>query len=176
MQRIFDIKKWVRLEEGQVLSFDITKPRQVRVEVNSPGDSELYYIDANGEVVFLALVRGRDVVEFISDGAFKLSVQGNDCMIYTPDGAKIAHIATDAETFTRIVERRARNPEFERMQYEMMLNINRRLELQKHELERSYRRREVARDKELAAAALSRGADDESAPDGDDGSSDSSAA
>lgn len=173
--RIHDVKKWARLEEGQVIGFTSDKPRQVRIEVNSPGDSELYYVDSAGEVTFLALVRGRQTVEFTTDGAFSLSVQGNDCMVYTPDGDDIAHYALDSESFTRIVERRARNPEFERMQWEMMANINRRLDRQKHELEQSYRRREAARERVPAAEALPGGADDESAQAGDDESSDTPA-
>lgn len=172
VQRIFNVTKWKRLEEGQVITFDNPRPRVVRLDVNSPGDSELYYIDGAGEVSFLALVRGRDIVEFTTDGAFQLSVSGNDCSIYTADGAITAHKAVDAVSFTRIVERRARNPEFERMQWEMMQNINRRLEQQKNELEYTYRRREMARNAELAAAPVAGDSDDEPAQADNAGSSD----
>lgn len=172
VQRIFDVKKWTRLEEGQVLGFKSERPRVLRLDVNSPGDSELFYIDAAGEVVFLALVRGRDTVEFVTDGPFSLSVSGNDCMVYTQDGDETVHTALDSPSFTRIVERRARNPEFEAMQWAMMENINRRLDKQKEDLERVYRRREAARDAQLAAAADAGRSVDEPAPSGDEGPSD----
>lgn len=153
-QRLFDVNKWTLLEEGKVLRYPSAKPREVKLEVNAPGDSELSYVSDSGEVKFLALVRGRDRVEFHTDGRFGLTVQGNDCYIYTVDGIDISTTILDPVIFTRIVERRARNPEFVAMELRMMQNIQRRLDSQKHELVGYYERRERYREQELANARL----------------------
>lgn len=135
VQRIFNVTKWMQLEEGKVCSFSNPRKRIVRVDVNSPGDSELYYVGADHETRFLALVRGRDMIEFTSDGAFSIAVNGNDCWIHTPDGEDISHEVLDPIIFTRIAERRARNPELMAIEARMMQNIFRRMEAMKLEAE-----------------------------------------
>ena len=44
MQRILDVTRWVKLEQGSRYEFSSAKPRRIRLDVNSPGDTLLYYM------------------------------------------------------------------------------------------------------------------------------------
>lgn len=144
MQRLFNIDKWQNLKEGDALAFSNPRPRNVRVEVNAPTKSSLYYVDPEGEVIFLALVEGRDTIEFGSTGAFQLTVEGAPVMVYTADGADISMKPVSHGSFTKIVERRRRNPELEQIAALMQRNMERRLEQQSAELEQLFTRRAAA--------------------------------
>lgn len=141
MQRMFNLDKWERLKEGEGLEFSNPRPRNVRLEVNAPVRTALYVVDPEGEVHFLALVEGRDTVEWGSSGAFQLTVEGADVMVYTADGADIAQRVIAPVIFTKIAERRRRNPELEYIAHQMQLNMERRLEQQAGELEQLFIRR-----------------------------------
>lgn len=135
MQRMYNLDKWTRLDEGEALSFDNPRPRNVRLEVNAPQETALYVADGSGEVHFLALVKGRDTLEFGSSGAFQLTVEGSGLMVYTADGADISHEELGAVSFTKVVERRRRNPELEQLAYMMQQNMERRLAQSEREIE-----------------------------------------
>ena len=64
MQRIHDVKKWKHVAAGGAMNFSDVRERRVRLDVNSSGPATLFYVDGNGETTLLALVHGRDVVEF----------------------------------------------------------------------------------------------------------------
>lgn len=163
MQRIFNVDRWVVIEPGQILDYPSERPRLVRVEVNSPGPACLYLIDANQESYFLAKVDGRDTIEFISPGAFGLTVDSGVCSVYTVDGTSAAHVVEAPVSFTKIVERRRRNPELEYIAAQMSANMQRMLEAQSAEREAVYQRRERERDdraKAAIAAAKSLSSDD----------------
>lgn len=157
MQRIFNVDKWTVVEPGHRLDFPGERARQVRLECNSQDVSNLYLIDAEGEVFFLARVCGRDTIEFVSGGKFSISVADGPCSIYTVDGTTCGYTVEAPESFTRIVERRVRNPEQEYMMNMMMRNMEKRLASQAGELREQYDRREREREaRRVAAAAASR--------------------
>lgn len=171
MQRIFNVDKWTSIEVGQVLEFPVERPRLVRLEVNAPDVALLYLLDASGTAMFLARVCGRDTVEFISPGAFSLSVTDGACSVYTVDGT-VGHRTVEApQSFTTIVERRKRNPELDAMMRMMNQNIERRLAQQADELAEQYGRRQRQFDERTremqslkpAAASVSSGAVEASA-------------
>lgn len=182
MQKLTDIQKWQRVEAGKALAFENPEPRRVRLDVNAPGWARLSYADGNGLITFLALVRGRDVIEFKAYGEFSLVVEDNDCWVYTIDGEEIFHSAPDSESFTKLVERRPRNHEVELMNYLMRENMNRIVQEQTLELEKLWDKREraaEARAAKLAAASDDGGPADQSAPaepSGGDGRAQSAAA
>ena len=134
MQRLHNIDKWIFAEGKVAINFELTDPRKVRLDVNVPGEVGLTYCDSNGLEVFLGLVRGRDVVEFTTTGEFAIIPDG-PMWYYTIDGVDASFSIPDAVTLTRIAERRARNLEFEMMQYEMNRNLERRLAEQRDQLE-----------------------------------------
>jgi hypothetical protein len=152
VQRLGSIKKWRLVEIDEVVAFDSPKPRLVRIEVNAPASAELYYIDGDGAVSFLGLVRGRDTIESSSDGKFSLAVQAGDCWVYSVDGDDISTTIIDPIIFTRVVERRRRSPELVEMELSMMANVNKRMEQMQRELSRGVLLRERAVEAQLAAA------------------------
>lgn len=161
MQRIFNVDKWTFIEIGQVLEFPLERPRLVRLEVNAPDVALLYVLDAAGSAKFLARVSGRDTVEFVSPGAFSLSVTDGACAVYTVDGT-VGHRTVEApQSFTTIVERRKRNPELDAMMRMMNHNIERRLAQQAGELQAQFERR--AKDAEARKAAIAASKSDASA-------------
>lgn len=91
----------------------------------APGTEDLSVLssDEGGRAVtFLALVKGRDRLEFSVDGAFDLMVEGGSCNIYTVDSADVATRIVDPVIFTRVANRRQRNPELEWMMYQQRRN------------------------------------------------------
>lgn len=141
MQNIYNVDKWFHLKQGARADFPSVKPRRIRLEVNSPDVTQLFLINDDGEPLFLARVVGRDLIEFHSTGKISLMSDGADCFIYSSDGASIAHVVDAPVSFTKIVERRQRNPELEQMMFQMNYNLNRRLELQREDFELVLRNR-----------------------------------
>lgn len=178
MQRLFNLSKWAVLEEGKAISFNGSKPRLVRLEVNAPGECFLYVsqendarVDSDPEVNFLARVVGRDTVEFhVGGGGFTLMVEGGSCNVYTIDGDDPSFVNLTPTVFTKLVERRARNPEFERMAQIMQLNVERRLAQQRQELHDFFARRSPDPRRVLAEAPrVPEPPPEEPAPDAPDG-------
>lgn len=158
--------------------------RRMRLDVNAPFPARLFYATGDGEITFLGLVEGRDVIEFETHGGtFSVVVEDGDCWVYTIDGEDLSFSIPEAVTFTKLMERRARNPELEMMQYAMKANMRAMMEHQTRELELLLDRREAARKAPAEKPALkgarkpaakepeSEGADgDDADADGDNGS------
>lgn len=149
MQRLFNIDKWQLLEDGKAVNFGNDAPRRIRLDVNAPDAAKLFYADGDGRITFLARVHGRDRIEFACYGAFSLTADGGDIWFDTVDGEDFSFTIPDAVIITKIAERRARNHEFELMQYKMNQNLERRMQEQRDELERLWSRQQAA----AAAAA-----------------------
>lgn len=175
MQRLFNLNKWTLLLEGQQISYANKRPRTVRLLVNAPSKVQLTAITADGEPQFLALVEGTDAIEFVTDGQMGLTVEGGEVWIYTADSDDISLVAVDPVSFTKIMERRARNPEFERLMYLAQRNVERRFEEQAAQLEQLLSRRLAAVKREPAPSVVPASVGTQSSPDGGNGSSDSSA-
>lgn len=153
-QRVFNVEKWVLLDEGQsylLQSDDEEKSRAVHLEVNAPSRVQLWLLDdrtrLGGEVdqLFLAAVDGRDKVEFYVSGTVRLVVEGGPVWIYTIDGEDVSIETEPSETFTRILERRRRSPEVEAIIREMNFNLERRFAQQANDLGRLVSRSEATR-------------------------------
>lgn len=182
MQRMFNIDKWAHLTQGTRMELPSVKARKVRLEVNTPAETQLYLVphgedgEPDGELVFLALVRGRDTIEFHTTGKVSVLSDGADCFVYTADGDDISSTIEAPVIFTKIMERRPRNLELERIAHEMQANMLRNQAAQAAELEALYERRFQAREAQLAADAAARSAALEPAPNGDGEPSDPPAA
>lgn len=138
MQTIYNLDKWFRLDEGAKLLMKGGRARKVVLEVNSPAEAALYVDVAGVDPIFLALVKGRDKVEFYAPGQedFHLMVEGCSVFLYTVDGIDISAVSDGSESFVRIIERKPRNRELELMQYEMRANMQRMLDKQAGEYAR----------------------------------------
>lgn len=137
MQRHFNLENWTELAQGEALAFPGKRPRRVNLAVNSPGET-LLYVDYGDGPVFLARVIGREDIEFAVPGAFDLMADASSCRVFSVDGDNPSIVIPDAVTFTKIAERRPRNPELEHMQYLMMQNVETRLAQQRAEIDAIY--------------------------------------
>lgn len=165
MQRLHNLDKWKELPEGHTANFENTHARRVRLDVNAPFPVRLYAHDGNGETTFLALVSGRDVIEFAASGEVGVTVEGGGVWLHTVDGENLAFEIPQAESFTKLIERRPRNHELELMNYMMNQNIERRLAAQRDELVALWGRREAAQQPPAAKpSAAGDGAGDNAKP------------
>lgn len=174
MQRINNFSKWAKLEEGTRIDFANDKPRIVRLDVNAPDPMKLYILNQDDEAFFLARIVGRDVVEFHVTEAFSLTAEGGEVNLYSVDGDDISFRILDRVSFTKIVERRRRNPELEEMMFMMNKNMDRRLTQQADELARLFTARQSEQLALNAPTGVSRGAGSEPQQDDNGDSSDSS--
>lgn len=76
-------------------------------------------------VTFLGLARGRDRFEFTVDGAFELMAVGGECYVFSADSQRIEARNETPEIFTRLANRRQRNPHMEMMQFQVRRNMER---------------------------------------------------
>lgn len=164
-QRIHNLSKWQVISESEGIRFP-GRPRTVVLDVNCPGERAFYIArhrddiqedverisdkeagrkrpdeigpEDKGAVViaFLGLARGRERFEFGVEGSFDLLVEGGDAFVHTFDGLDTATRIESPEIFTRVANRRKRNPELEMMQYQMRLNQERMMSELRHELDR----------------------------------------
>lgn len=176
VQRLFNIDKWTTLVEGEAYLLPTDeegKLRRVRLEVNAPDPVRLFLIEPDQESVrFLARVDGRDCVEFVASGTLRLVVEGGPIGIYTVDGDDISFEVAAPVIFTKIMERRRRNPDLEYIAAKMNANMERRLAQQADDLRRLLANRETARAALEAASGVHVGARTEPTQDGDSGASD----
>lgn len=147
-----NLSKWRFLREGEGINFDNPRRRLVSLEVNCPDRVAFYVvqdleqIERNPElledvelgrgrqgdpveevkggrgVVFIGTALGRDRFEFNVDGAFELVVHGGNAYVYSADSQEIAAHIVAPIVFTRIANRRQRNPHLEMIEYQMRLN------------------------------------------------------
>lgn len=122
MQRINNMEKWTHVPVGKSISLDGAAGRRVRLDVNAPGEALLWYSDGDGKLTFLAIVKGRDVIEFIAADQCSITADSCDVWCHTFDGEVLAVENADAVKLTKMVTRRPRNHEMELMAYEMRRN------------------------------------------------------
>lgn len=177
MVRIHTPEKWQRLAKGDDLEIAPSPSgglRRVRLEINAPERTKFYLVRETAGPVFLAAVDGMGVIEFTSppEGCRVDALGEDDVWFYTADGDQIAVPRPESPSFVRVANRRARNPELERMMYVMNQNIERRLAGQKAEFEAAVAR--MAEYRQTQAAAEGADAEtgevvNEDAPEGETG-------
>lgn len=130
MQRILSVYDWQVLPAGSEVNFksDLSEQRLVRLRVNAPSPAALYVkLPDVVDPIFLARVVGLDEVQFNVAGPFTLMAYEGDCWFDTLDGARADVEAVEPDSFTSIVERKARNYELELIERKMQENIERRM-------------------------------------------------
>jgi hypothetical protein len=123
--RVHNLRKWQRIAAGSMLVLSGAHARKIRLEVNSPGDCRADLIMGDKHV-FLAAFRGMEVIEFTGEGDVSLMFSGPDEVWYfTADGQVISYDAA-AQSFTKPMSRKSRNPDLERMMFKLEQNARRR--------------------------------------------------
>lgn len=136
MQRLSNLTKWQHVKADQALNLSGSDGRRVRLDVNAPFQVRLWHSDGNGEMTFLAVVEGRDVIEFIAPATSSITVEGGELWVHTFDGEVLSVEVADAVKLTKMVTRRPRNHEMEMMAYEMRRNQEAMFEQIRSELRR----------------------------------------
>lgn len=124
--------------------------RRVRIAFNVGEHTRAYVSDAGGEERLLAVLQpGLETVEFTAPGVLHITTdasEGAEVWVQTAETEPTFVEVIDPVIFTRIANRRHRNPELEEMMYRMQLNVERRLAAQKDEFEAALERRRMEED------------------------------
>lgn len=129
--RLHNLSKWEMLGAGKAIELLGDHPRRVRVEVNceAPTRFDLVHGD-EGLVTFICVAVGYEVMEFSAPGgSHVLATSDGEVWFFTNEGDQIA---SDREqvSFTRMMTRRTRSEQLERMMALQEMNFNRRLAAQ----------------------------------------------
>lgn len=162
--KLNSLARWASLPSDEAIVFEGSDEgeRRVRINLNLEGVTAFFIGDEQGERFLATLGPGLETVEFNVAGSFKVYAEKGSGIVHyqsadlEPTFAEIA----DPKIFTRIAQRRHRNPELEEMMYRMQANIERRMAAQADEMEALYARRleeakNAGRTEALAAAAPS---------------------
>ena len=142
------LARWASLPHGKQLVL-AGKPtggdRRVRLSLNVGEATKVYVSDEGGEERLLAVVQpGLETIEFSAPGRLHVHTDARDgaeVWIQTAETEPTFVEVVDPVVFTRIANRRHRNPELEEMMYRMQLNVERRIAATRDEMEAAYERR-----------------------------------
>ena len=147
--KLYSIERWKALAAGAAVQFE--KPaeaaRRVRLNVNVAAPTVFHIEDADGPRLLAAVPAGLETIEFSAAGKFAVfAAEGSGEVHYqVADEEPTAHRVVNPVVFTKLAQRRRRNPELEEMMFRMEQNINRRMESQRVEYEAALARMEAAR-------------------------------
>ena len=134
------VDRWQRAD-GNLLTFEGGGARRIRLNINSPGVALAWLVHRERELQFLGRIEGFQTIEFYAAGTVNVSLDGNDvwwsCSEVEPTYVEVI----DPVIFTKIANRRHRNPELEEMMFRMNQNMERRLAQQANEIEAAFERR-----------------------------------
>lgn len=128
--RIHNVDKWAKYNPTEGLSFIGFANRKIEIDLNAEGPASVVLVGDTGNT-FLATIDGLARLEFIAtEPVVDLMITSeSEVWYFTNEGGEAAVSRPDAVSFTRMMTRRERNPQLERMMYEMRRNEQRREEL-----------------------------------------------
>lgn len=132
--KIHNLDKWSVLAAGEVLELPGRHLRTIRVEVNCEGPTKWQALIGEDRV-FLGLVTGHEIIEFMASGEVSLVPLGeHDVWFFTNDGDRVSASKPNAVSFVGPMNRKVRNPSLEKMMFKMQQNMTRRLARQEAEM------------------------------------------
>ena len=136
MRNLQEVSKFVLVAAGSGRELASDKRRVVRLELNTACPCQLRLQTGGGDIRFLANVEGRETITFIADGPVTVWPDSEDEVWWWSPEMEMTHVVIpDAETFTKIANRRQRNPDLERMMAKMHENAERRHAALLHEMQ-----------------------------------------
>lgn len=142
MQNLNNIEKWEDLTEGEALVLEGTRRRRITLHVNAPHEANLYLVETGKDGAdkgrFLCKVCGLDVVRWTAQGVQKIVSDVPLVKVYTGELEKTSMASPDPTVFTKIAERRQRNPQLELMMRTMRQNTEALLSAQAAEMDRRF--------------------------------------
>lgn len=145
--KLNSLSRWSVLAPDTAVVFagsDIAE-RRVRIDFNLEAVTS-FFIDLGGKEEFLCtLAEGQETVEFNAAGTFRIYAEkGSGIVRYiSADLEPTFSEVVDPVIFTKIANRRHRNPELEEMMFRMNQNLERRLAQQADEFETALARRRL---------------------------------
>lgn len=139
------LSRWKRLGKDEAIMFagPSDRERRVRLVLNLAETTTFHLQGEDGEERFLTVApAGVSTVEFYVAGKVGLMAEpGKEVWFQSAEHEPTYVEVPDAVSFAKIRERRARNPELERVLFEVTRNAERRLAMQAAELTRSFEER-----------------------------------
>lgn len=134
------------MDAAVVLAGNGHRERRIRIHFNCESETAIYRVfDSTDDQQLIAVVpAGLETVEFAAKGEVRfiaVPISGTEVWYQTADVEPTYAAVHDPVIFTRIANRRHRNPELEEMMYRMQLNVERRLAAQASEIEAAFERR-----------------------------------
>lgn len=145
--KLNSLSRWSELPANKAIVFagsDVGE-RTVRLNLNLEGVTS-FFIGIDDEERFLVTMEpGVDTVEFSATGTFRVyAEEGSGAVLYqSADLEPTFSEVVDPVIFTKIANRRHRNPELEEMMFRMNQNLERRLAQQADEFEAAFERRRM---------------------------------
>lgn len=139
--RIHNLGRWAKVGDN-VLELPGKGQRKVKVELNCAGETRVDVVELDkpdAPATFMWAGRGLVELEFWATGLVQLVCVSEDDVYYFTnerEGQAVRNI--DAKSFTKIANRRARNPELDAIMLRAEINMNRRLARLEMEMERKY--------------------------------------
>lgn len=144
--KLNSLARWAYLDPKEAISFDgdPLRERLIRLQLNLEAVTSFYITDGERGTNFLCtMAEGVDVLEFYCAGKFSVFAEEGSGVVHyqSADLEPTFSEVVDPVIFTKIANRRHRNPELEEMMYRMQENMERRLEQQAHEFDAALQRR-----------------------------------
>ncbi len=144
--KLNSLARWNTLAAGQAIVFESPSndgERRIRLHLNVSHPTALYAEDESGPRFLCVVPTGVETVEFFAAGKIAVFNEDGDCEVHyqTAESEPTFAEVIDPVIFTKIANRRHRNPELEEVMYRMQLNMERRLAQQAGEIEAAFERR-----------------------------------
>lgn len=145
--KLNSLARWYDLAENQSIHFhkgSANGERRIRLNLNMAGQTTFYIKDESEKVRFLTVAGpGLETIEFSASGCVDVFAHdGAGYVQYQTSEIEPTHSEViDPAIFTKIANRRHRNPELEEVMYRMQANMERRFAQQADEFEAALERR-----------------------------------
>jgi hypothetical protein len=144
--KLNSLARWQMLAPGGAIELAHTSDsgRRVRLHVNCAAPTTFYVEDADGPRLLAAVPAGLETIEFSAAGNFAVFAgEGSGEVHYqTAEGEPTFARVVDPVIFTKLAQRRHRNPEIEEVMMRMQANMERRFALQANEIALALARRD----------------------------------
>lgn len=144
--KLNSLSRWHDLPNGSAILFEkgsSNGERRVRLHLNLENRTLFFIEDDNGPRFLAVAGPGLETIEFSHDGRFGIFAEAASGPVqYQTSEVEPTHAeVVDPAIFTRIANRRHRNPELEEIMYRMQMNMERRFAQQADEFEAALERR-----------------------------------
>lgn len=145
--KLNSLDRWKELPPGQSINFDHGvegQERRIRLHLNLADQTAFYVENKDGPRFLCVAGPGLETVEFSAFGKIAVMAEdASDSVHYqTAEDEPTFAVVVDPVIFTKIANRRHRNPELEEMMFRMNQNMERRLAQQAGEIEAAFARRQ----------------------------------